>query len=129
MAARRPVAGPSLRRRLARRSRRSTHSMYPACRPGSAHARSRAQPAAGRLGAAGRGPFRRRAAVAVSSRQRRSAVTPGNPPGEWTSPMPEEKLPHEAAPRLGLSLDTIAVVLALALALLVRFNVVHRVPW
>jgi len=43
--------------------------------------------------------------------------------------MPEEKLPHEAAPRLGLSLDTIAVVLALALALLVRFNVVHRVPW
>ena len=38
-------------------------------------------------------------------------------------------MPETTAPRRGLSLDVYAVVLAVALALLVRFNLIPAIKW
>ena len=41
----------------------------------------------------------------------------------------ENPMPHGTAPRRGIPLDIYACVLALALALLVRFNLIPPVKW
>ncbi len=37
--------------------------------------------------------------------------------------------PEKSSPRFGLSTDVWAVALSFALALLVRFGIIHSVPW